>query len=94
MRHASPARIVKGLHSGTVVVSERNGGRLGRLDDYILPVDPNELIERCMVVIQSGLAVDMGLAALAKFRAETSMRRNMEAVLKLPVFERLTAGKA
>jgi hypothetical protein len=93
-RYASMVRIAKGLHSGTLVLSERNSGRFCRLDDYILPVDPKEVVERCIVVIQSGMAVDMGLAALAKFRAETSMRRNMEALLKLPFFERVAAQKS
>jgi hypothetical protein len=75
--YASPLRAVMGLHGGTLVASEKSGRRLGRLDDYVLLAEPQELVERCAAVVRSGMAVDMGLAALAKFRAETSMRQIM-----------------
>jgi hypothetical protein len=47
------------------------------------------MADQCQRIIQSGIFAELGLAALAKFRQETSMRGNMAAALRLPVFERL-----
>jgi hypothetical protein len=90
VRFPSPTRVCKAVHSGTTIVAERLApSALDGLYAYTVPCTYAELADRCEDIIRSGRYVDSGLAALAKFRAETSMRRNMETVLKLPVFARL-----
>lgn len=93
VRFLSPSRIVKGLHAATAVVSERfDTSPLARLYDYTVAVEYAGLAERCEQVVRSGIFHDLGRAALDKFRAETSMRDNMAAALRLPIFERLGAS--
>ncbi|HTY66903.1 MAG TPA: hypothetical protein VMH36_09640 [Alphaproteobacteria bacterium] len=90
VRFLSPTRIMRGLHSGTAVVSERyDVSPLAYFYDYVSPASYEELPDRCREIIKSGSYVGMADAALAKFRAETSMAANVTAALALPVFERL-----
>lgn len=92
VRFLSPTRIVKGLHSGTSVVSERfDTSEIAGLYRYTTPCDYAELGERCVEIIRSGRAVDLGLDALERFRAETSMKANMARLLQLPALARLAA---
>ncbi len=93
VRFLSPTRIMRGLHSGTTVVSERyDHGPLGYFYDYVSASPYEELVERCRSIVTSGAYVETGRAALAKFRAETSMAANVAAALDLPVFSRLATG--
>jgi hypothetical protein len=88
-RFSSVRRICKGLHNGTLVVTERSHEPQGALDRFAVGCDPERTVEHCAAAIRSGLTVDLGVAALGKFRAETSMRQGLQAGLRLPVFQRL-----
>lgn len=89
-RYSSPRRLCKGLHNGVLVVTETTGpGAGGSLDRYSLCCEPAAVVERCVATIRSGLAIELGLAALASFRAETSLRENMRRALQSPLFDRL-----
>jgi len=89
VRFPSPTRVCKAVHGGATVVAERLApSALDGLYAYTVPCGYAELVDRCDEIIRSGRYVESGLATLSKFRAETSMCRNMETVLKLPVFER------
>jgi hypothetical protein len=89
-RFASPARMAKGLHNGALVVSEKApDGAAEALDQFAVACDPASLVDRCVATVKSGMAVDLGLAALAEFRAKTSMRANVARAMALPAFERL-----
>jgi hypothetical protein len=93
VRFLSPTRIVKGLHAGTAVVSERfDTSALASLYAYTEAAPYDEMVEACAELIRSGAYVERGLAAQARFRQDTSMRRAMERALALPVFQRL-AGR-
>lgn len=93
VRFPSPTRIARGLHNGAVVVAEDLGASpIADLYRYTVACPYEAMAERCMEVIATGHYVDLGLAALAKFRAETSMRDNMVAALNLPVFAELAGG--
>jgi len=93
VRYLSPTRILRGLHSGTAVLAEEfDHGVLSYLYDYTTAVPYEALADRCREIIGSGGFVERGFAALAKFRAETSMRENVAAALKAPVFERLASA--
>ena len=90
VRFLSPTRIMRGLHSGTSVVSERyDRSPLAYFYDYVSPATYEELPGQCWDIIQGGRYIEMARAALMKFRDETSMAANMAAALGLPVFERL-----
>lgn len=90
VRFLSPTRIVKGLHSGTAVVSERfDTSVLASLYAYTEAVPYDAVVETCVRVIRSGTYIERGLAAQARFRAETSMRETIGRALAPPVFERL-----
>lgn len=88
-RFTSMRRICKGLHNGTLVMTERPVAAPGVLDRFTAGVDPDRVAEECAAAIGSGRAVDLGLAALEKFRAETSMRDGMRRALDLPALRRL-----
>jgi hypothetical protein len=90
VRFLSPTRIVKALHSGTLVVSERfDTSEISNLYAYTLACAYDGMSQCAVEAVRSGQAVTLGLEALARFRAETSMARNVAAALDLPVFERL-----
>jgi len=90
VRFLSPTRIMRGLHSGTAVVSERyDRSPLAYFYDYVAPASYEELADRCREIIRDVSYIGMAGTALAKFRAETSMAANVTAALALPVFERL-----
>lgn len=93
VRFLSPTRIVKGLHCGTAVVSERfDTSAISSLYDYTEACPYEALVDTCVRLIRSGTYVKRGLAAQARFRAETSMRDRMARALAAPVFARL-AGR-
>jgi len=93
VRYLSPTRIVKGLHSGTAVISERyDNSEIADLYEYTAACSYDEVAERCRDIICGGSYAALGLAALAKFRSQTSMRDNMARALALPVFDRLGSG--
>lgn len=92
-RFEAPTRLSRALHNGVVVVSERlTGDAPPDLQRYTAPCDYDGIVDQCQRIVQSGIFAELGLAALAKFRQETSMRDNVAAALRLPVFERL-AGR-
>jgi hypothetical protein len=87
VRFLTPTRIAKGLHSGTAVVSERfDESETARLYRYTEACAYEEIADRCGEMIRSGAYLEIGLAALARFRAETSMRDNVARALALPIF--------
>lgn len=87
-RFTSMRRISKGLHNGTLVMTERPVAAPGALDRFTAAIDSERIAEECVAAIGSGKAVDLGLAALAKFRAETSMRDGLRSALALPAVQR------
>lgn len=90
VRFLSPTRIMRALHSGTAVVSERyDESPLAYFYDYVSASAYDELAARCRDIVASGRYVEMAAAALARFRAETSMAANIAAALRLPAFDRL-----
>lgn len=90
VRFPSPTRICKAVHSGALVVAEDLGpSPISSLYRYAIACPYAELADRCSAIIGSGKYVELGLAALDRFRQETSMRVNVERVLQLPVFQRL-----
>lgn len=92
-RFESPTRLSRALHNGAVVVSEQlSGGTAPDLQRYAAPCAYEAMADQCQRIIQSGIFAELGLAALAKFRQETSMRANMAGALRLPVFERLAGS--
>lgn len=92
VRFLSPTRIVKALHSGTTVVSEEfDTSPIADLYRYTVAVPYEALAERCVEIVRSGAAASMGLDALERFRAETSMEKNVAEAMTVPVFDRLKA---
>lgn len=90
VRFLSPTRIMRGLHSGTAIVSERyDQSPLAYFYDYVSAAAYEELPGRCREIIAGGRYVEMARAALDNFRARTSMAANVAAALDLPVFQRL-----
>ncbi len=95
VRFLSPTRIMKALHAGTAIVAERfDTSPLAELYAYTVPCDYAAIAATCRQLIGEGGYVERGLAALAKFRAETSMQGRMDRVLALPVFARLAGAAA
>jgi hypothetical protein len=93
VRFLSPTRIVKGLHSGTAIVSERfDTSAIASLYAYTEACPYDAMVETCVRLIKSGAYVERGLAAQARFTAETSMRANLARALAPPVFARLAGG--
>lgn len=88
-RFSSAPRICKGLHNGVLVMTERGRGPAGALDHFAVGCDPDKTVETCAAVLQSQKAVDLGFAALEKFRADTSMRSGLQSALGLPPLRRL-----
>lgn len=88
-RFSSMRRICKGLHSGTLVVTDRPADGAGPLDRFAIAAEANRVADTCAATIGSGKAVEVGLAALARFRAETSMRDGLGRALQLPALQRL-----
>lgn len=90
VRFLSPTRIMRGLHSGTAVLSERyDQSKLAYFYDYVVATPYDELVERCRQMIHDGTYIETARAALARFRAETSMAATVTAALALPALERL-----
>lgn len=88
VRFPSPTRICKAVHSGALVVAEDLGeSAISNLYRYAVACPYNGIAERCARIIEEGQYAALGLDALAKFRAETSMRANMMRALKLPALE-------
>ena len=93
VRFLSPTRIVKGLHCGTAVVSERfDTSEISSLYAYTEAHPYNDMVDACVRLIRSGAYVERGLAAQTRFRVETSMRDRMSRALTAPVFRRLAGS--
>jgi hypothetical protein len=92
-RSRSPALSAQALHQGTVIVSETaEAGWQTDFDGFAIVTPYEALADRCVQLLQSGLYTQLGLAALQKFRSETSMRANMEAAMGLPAFRSFAAS--
>lgn len=92
VRFMSPTRIVRALHVGVAVVAEDLGpSPISSLYRYTLACPYEQIVERSEQLVRSGLFADLGLAALEKFRVETSMAGNLASALRLPVFEALSS---
>ncbi|MBV8537467.1 MAG: hypothetical protein JO128_17845 [Alphaproteobacteria bacterium] len=87
-RFSSAPRICKGLHSGALLMTERGRGAPGALDRFAVGCDPGKTVEDCVAAIESKKSVDLGLAALEKFRVETSMRHGLRDALGLSRLQR------
>ena len=83
VRYCSPSRICYGLHSGTAVVAERfDGSELGSLYRYCQAAEPAEFVDRIDQLL-AGDTDQLANEALERFAAQTSMRRNMEEMVRL-----------
>jgi hypothetical protein len=92
VRFPSPTRICKAVHSGAYVIAEDLGeSPISNLYRYAAACPYAELAQRCAATIRSGQFAELGLSALSRFRAETSMRANLARAMSLPAFERLRA---
>ena len=91
-RGPSPALSAHALHQGTVIVAEAPpAGWQPELDALTVATPYEALADRCLQILNSGFYTKLGLAALQKFRAETSMGANMKAALALPALGRLAS---
>lgn len=94
-RYPTPTRIGRALHHGVALVSERlpdNG--IAGLHSYSAALcAADEIADRCVALIRAGNYAELGLAALARFRAETSMRNNMARAAQLPFLARIAAAR-
>ncbi len=81
--HTSPVSVARALHCGTAVVSERSADA-APIFRYVERVETAGLAARCEDMVRSGGFVEIGRAAQARFRAETSMRDNMAALVPPP----------
>ena len=83
VRYMSPSRICAALHAGALVVAESfDVSELASLYRYVVAADYGELAPTCRTLLadetaRSATAADL----LARFRAETSMKANLEALL-------------
>ena len=93
VRYPSPTRICKSLHGGVLVAAEHLGDSgIANLYNYTVACRYDELTDRCEQIVRSGMFVNLGLAALEKFKTETSMATNMKRILRSPTFARLAPG--
>lgn len=92
-RFEAPTRLSRALHNGVVTVSEQlAAGAAPDLQRYTAAVPYAGIADQCQRIIESGMFAELGMAALAKFRQETSMRDSMAAALRLPAFARLAGS--
>lgn len=93
VRFPSPTRVSRALHCGTAVVAERigDGSALADLLSYTVVCPYDEMGAYTEAIIRTNRFVELGLANLQRFRAESSMAENMRRAMDLPVFRRLAA---
>lgn len=88
--YTSPSRICAALQLGAPVVSELfDTSRLGALYRYTEACGLDEIEERCAQLAASPDVAERGRAARERFKAETSMARNLSRAMELPVFREL-----
>jgi hypothetical protein len=93
VRFPSPTRICKAVHSGALVVAEDLGeSAISNLYRYTVACPYGDLADQCARIIEAGRYAAQGLDALARFRAETSMRRTVMQALKLPAFKAVSGN--
>lgn len=93
VRFLSPTRIVKGLHCGTAVVSEQfDTSPIANLYRYTLACPYEQLVERTLELVRSGMFLNVANASRQRFRAETSMATNIGRLLQMPSLARLGAA--
>ncbi|OAN55988.1 hypothetical protein A6A04_10535 [Paramagnetospirillum marisnigri] len=84
VRFLSASRITAALHYGSLVVAEDfDTSIMGKLADYTLRTPYERLAERCLEILALPDTERLGMAQQLrdKFAAETSMRRNIDALL-------------
>jgi hypothetical protein len=87
VRGLSVARVVSIVHSGTAIVAEEfDVSETARFYRYTTPAPYEGIADTCERLVRGGDYVRLGAAMRERFAAETSMRDNMVAVLKLPFF--------
>lgn len=89
VRALSVARVASIVHSGTAIVAEAfDVTETARFYRYTMPAAYEGIAETCERLIRGGDYVRVGAEMRERFAAETSMRDNMTAALKLPFFGR------
>ena len=79
----------KALHAGVRVVAEDLGDSpIASLYRYTERRAYADLAPRCEQIVRDRTFVAEGMAALAAFRAETSMTRNLAAAMNQPIFRK------
>jgi hypothetical protein len=92
VRGLSVSRISAIVHSGSIVVAEEfDVSETARFYRYTTAVAYDRIAETCETLVRGGNYVALGAAARDRFAAETSMRDNMAAVLRLPFFATIPA---
>ncbi len=95
VRFPSPTRICKALHGGALVLAEHLGDSpIANLYNYTASSAYSQLADHCEQIVRSGKYVELGLAALEKFRTETSMAENIRRAMALPIFAELAAAES
>jgi hypothetical protein len=93
VRALSVARLSAALHAGCAIVAEEfEAGETAWLYRYTTPAPYERIAETCLRLIREEGYIALGRQARERFRAETSMRDNMAAALKLPIFARLAGS--
>jgi hypothetical protein len=79
-RGRSPALSAHALHQATLIVAETapQPGWQPEIDSLTVTAPYEALVDRCLQILNSGFHTKLGIAALQKFRAETSMRDNLK----------------
>jgi hypothetical protein len=67
-----------------VLAEDLGPSPIADLYTYAVPCAYQAMADRCADIIRAGTAVELGLAALQRFRTATSMRDNVAAALRLP----------
>ena len=91
VRGLSVARVSAIVHSGTAVVAEEfDVSETARFYRYTTTAPYDGLAGTCEHLVRAGDCVALGAAARERFRTETSMRDNMDRVLQLPFFRKVS----
>jgi hypothetical protein len=92
VRFLTPTRIVTALHAGVTVVSEQHDtSPLASLYRYVVTTSRDEFVDLCAAVARNPDALSLGAATREAFARDTSMARNLGAIMNRPLFTELAA---
>jgi hypothetical protein len=92
VRFLTPTRIVTALHAGVTVVSEQHDtSPLSSLYRYVVTTSPDEFVDHCAAIARNPDVLSLGAATREAFARDTSMARNLGAIMNGPLFVELAA---